>query len=299
MSRPLFFKAFLAVACLFAVTNPGPAQQFRPLDAVSKTLKPDRLLVYKTVGDRDLKLHIFEPEGHTASDCRSVFLIIHGGGWKGGDPWRCYPFADYFRKQGMLAITIDYRLIGRSDNATVFDCVRDGKSAVRFIRQHAAELGADSQRIVVSGCSAGGHIAAGTALFEDVHEPHEDSSVSSQPNAMVLYYPVIDTSAAGYGQQKIGDHWQQLSPLHHVRTKLPPTILFHGTGDTVTPYVGAVAFHEKMTAADNNCELISHPDGGHGYLIFDVELFQAAMQRTQQFLLKHKLMTAPSNSEAP
>ena len=259
-------------------------QPERPLDPIAAVLQPTRTLTYKQIDDIDLKMHVFEPVGHLASDRRSVFLIIHGGGWAGGNPRRCYPFADYFCDRGMVAISIEYRLLKRSGTPTVFDCVKDGRSAVRYLRQHAGALGIDPQRIVVAGCSAGGHVAAGTALFSGVDERSDDAAISPVPNALVLYYPVIDTSSEGYGQKKIGKAWQQISPVHHVHPNLPPTIVFHGTADTVTPYAGAVLFRDRMLQAGNRCELVSHTDGAHGYLIFDMGLFRQAVARTQQFV---------------
>lgn len=282
----------VVVSVALSVVSTGLAQRERPLDPISKQLQPTKLITYNTAADRDLKLHVFNPEGHLATDRRSAFVIIHGGGWTGGFPWRCYPFADYFREKGMVAITIDYRLLRKPIGTTVFDCVRDGRSAIRYIRRHADQLGIDPEKIVVSGCSAGGHVAAATALFDDVDDPADDVRVSCRPNAMVLYYPVIDTSVDGYGQKKIGETWQQLSPVHHVRPNLPPTIVFHGTGDRVTPYAGAESFHKKMQAAGNICELVSHADGGHGYLIFERPLFDEAMERTEAFLTSHKFLPA-------
>ncbi|MEO2014737.1 MAG: alpha/beta hydrolase, partial [Fuerstiella sp.] len=116
-------------------------QPERPLDPIAAGLQPTRAVTYKQVDDIDLKMHVFEPEGHMASDRRSVFLIIHGGGWAGGDARRGYPFADYFRERGMVAISIEYRLLQRSGTPTVFECVKDGRSAVRYLRQHSGKLG--------------------------------------------------------------------------------------------------------------------------------------------------------------
>ena len=283
----------LCVLMLYGV-SPLLAQQARPLDPIADQLQPDRTLVYKRIGHRELKLHVFEPKEHRSEDCRSVYLIVHGGGWSGGSARRCYPFADYFRNQGMLAISMEYRLLDKPAGTTVFDCVRDGRSAVRYVRQHADELGIDPQKIFIAGCSAGGHVAAGTALFDGVDEASDATHVSCVPNAMVLYYPVIDTSSEGYGQEKIGDLWKQLSPRHRVKARLPPAIIFHGTVDQVTPYAGAISFHEQMLAAGNRCELVSQEGGNHGYLIFDLAVFNAAMERTSDFLLR----TVP-NAQAP
>lgn len=280
----------LAVVLTGAIASTAAAQLKRVIDPIAAKLEPTRVVIYKTVGDRELKLHVFEPEGHQSSDSRPVFLVIHGGGWTGGTPRQFYPLADRFRKLGMLGISLEYRLLNKQAGTTVFDCVKDGRSAVRYLRQHAGELGIDPQRIAVAGGSAGGHVAVGTALFDSVDEAGEDTSVSCRPDALVLYYPVIDTSADGYGQKKIGDRWKELSPVEHVRPGLPPTIVFQGTGDTVTPYRGAVEFWNRMQSDGNKCELITQQGGRHGYMIFDMELYEREMNRTEQFLREVKLL---------
>jgi acetyl esterase/lipase len=135
----------------------------------------------------------------------------------------------------MVGISVEYRLYKAGTNVSVFECVKDVRSALRYVRAHSTELGIDPQKIVVSGASAGGHLAVATALFA-FDEAGEDTSISCAPNALVLLSPVIDTSKEGYGNSKIGERWQELSPTHQVRSGMPPTIIFHGTGDATTPY---------------------------------------------------------------
>jgi acetyl esterase/lipase len=281
------------VLVVFSGTAVDGEEPARPLVPIAAKLEPTRQVVYKTVGKRELRLHIFEPKGYRPTDRRPVFLAIHGGGWVGGEPRKFYPFANFFARQGMLGVSLEYRLISRkagATNTTVFDCVRDGRSAVRYLRQHARAFGIDPARIVVAGGSAGAQVAAGTALFAKVNDATDDLKFSSTPNALVLFYPVIDTSAEGYGQKKIGDRWRELSPVHHVRAGVPPTLIFHGTADTVTPHAGAVRFQKNMRAAGNSCQLISYPGGLHGYLIFDLKLFDQAMHRTAKFLQQQKIL---------
>src|SRR5690606_23741342 len=103
------------------------------------------------------------------------------------------------------------------------------------------------------------HVAAGTALFDEINEESESKEASCIPNALLLLYPVIDTSKAGYGNAKIGERWEEISPVHQVHTNVPATLIFHGTGDTVTPFAGAEAFQAAMHKAGNRCELIAHP----------------------------------------
>lgn len=260
------------------------------LTAQAKKVRPTRAVVYKSIEERALRLHIFEPKGHQPRDRRPVFLAIHGGGWTGGNAQSFYPFAAHFAERGMLGISLEYRLRNAKDGTTVFDCVRDVRSAVRWIRSNADSLGIDPERIVAMGGSAGGHLAVSAALFDDINETGEDTSVSSRPDALILMYPVIDTSAQGYGQSKIGDRWQELSPLHNVRGDLPPALIFHGTADSVTPYPGAKSFHDGSIAAGNTSTLITHPGGRHGYIIFSRAEFDRALLQMSEFLTTQRLL---------
>ncbi|WP_208300456.1 alpha/beta hydrolase [Prosthecobacter fusiformis] len=295
----LLFIAAIAVSPALAqtpapLTPPAkPAKKPDALDQLAAKITATRTLVYKKAGDRELLLHILEPAGHKPTDTRACFITIHGGGWTGGNPQRMMPFADHYARQGLVGISIQYRLNNAKAGVTVYDCVKDARSAVRYVRAHAKELGIDPQKIIVSGGSAGGHLAAATALFDTVNEEGEDLSISTTPNALVLLFPVIDCSKEGYGQAKIGATWQELSPVHHVRAGLPPTITFHGTGDTVTPFIGAKNFHEAMLKAGNKSELVINEGGGHGYLMRDRALLDDTLARSDAFLAGLGLIAQP------
>jgi acetyl esterase len=287
--KKLFPESYcLSFILLFGLSHTLFAQSMntsqRPLDAIADQMEPTQKVVYKTVDNRSLNLHIFNPEGHQATDTRAVFITFHGGGWVNRDARYFYPFVDHFAKKGMVGISVGYRLHDKDAGISVFDCVKDARSAVRYVRQHADELGIDPNKIIASGGSAGAHLAAGSALFDDVNESTDDLSISTTPDVLVLYYPVIDTSVDGYGNEKTGERWKELSPVDHVRKGLPPTLVLHGTGDTVTPYAGAKRFEEKMLEAGNECQLITHEGGRHGYFIFDLNLFDEAMKQTETFL---------------
>ncbi|BCM93761.1 acetylxylan esterase [Abditibacteriota bacterium] len=233
------------------------------------TTQPTRTVVYKTTtnaaGDKvDLVMNIFEPPGHKASDKTPAIVFFFGGGWNDGSPKSFFPHCAYFASRGLVAIAPDYRVKTRQQT-TPFQSVADAKSAMRFVRQNAPAWGIDPNRMAAAGSSAGGHVAACTAIIPGLDEKSEDGAVSSAPNALVLYNPVIDTSPAGYGNERLGDRWQEISPLQHVRPGLPPTIVFHGTADKVVPYANAVAFETAMKAAGNRCELVTIRGEGHGF----------------------------------
>ncbi|MDF1860391.1 MAG: CocE/NonD family hydrolase [Verrucomicrobiales bacterium] len=256
------------------------------LDEASRKIQPDEKRIYKKIDGRELEMHLFHPEGHDpARDRRPAFLFIHGGGWAGGEPLRFYSFARHFADLGMVTASIQYRLWDRSGKGnTVFDCVKDGRSAVRYLRENAAALGIDPDKIAISGGSAGGHVAVSAALFDEVNESTDNLEISCRPDLMVLLNPVIDTSDAGYGKVRIGERWKELSPVHHVKSGLPPTIIFHPTGDQVVPYLGSKQFHEASLKLGNESELVDYEGGWHGYFIFDLKLYDALISRTENFL---------------
>ncbi len=265
------------------VTNKRPEYV---LDQASQKIQPDEKRIYKEIDGRELEMHLFNPKDHNpATDRRPVFLFIHGGGWAGGEPLRFYSFAKHFADLGMVTASIQYRLWDRSGKGnTVFDCVKDGRSAVRYLRENAADLGIDPNKIAISGGSAGGHVAVSTALFDEVNEPTDNLDVSCRPDLMVLLNPVIDTSERGYGKERIGERWKELSPVHHVKPGLPPALIFHATGDQVVPYIGSKQFHELSLKSGNESELVDYEGGWHGYFIFDLNLYDAVISRTESYL---------------
>lgn len=151
-------------------------------------------------------------------------------------------------------------------NTPPFECVKDGKSAIRWIRKQSAELGVDPDRIVAAGGSAGGHVAACTGVIQGQEEAGEDPGTSSLPNAMILLNPVIDTTEMGYGISKVGPNREtEISPCHHVRKGISPTLITHGTADTTVPYENVVRFTKLMKDAGNRCWLVPFEKRGHGF----------------------------------
>jgi acetyl esterase/lipase len=282
------------MTCVVQALAQAQVKKPDPVDVLAAVLEPSRVVTYKTTPQKPLLLHVFEPKGFAKTDKRAAFVTIHGGGWRGGVPRRMYPFADYFAKLGMVGISVEYRLAAQKPvpgGLTPFDCVQDVKSAIRYLKTHAAEMGIDPEKIVVSGGSAGGHLAVATALFEAVNDPQDDLKVSTMPAAMVLLFPVIDISAEiGYGNALLGERWKEIDPNSHVRSGLPPTITFHGTGDTVTPFAGAEKFHQAMKAAGNESELVAHEGGKHGYLMFDRKVLDETLEKSAAFLRRHSFI---------
>ena len=244
-------------------------------------------IVYKTTPQDDLKLHVFQCD--TGSN-RPAIVFFFGGGWVGGSPQQFFPHCRHLAALGMVAIAAEYRVKNRHGTSP-FECVADGKSAVRYLRAHAEELGVNPRRIVAAGGSAGGHVAACTATLDAYDEENEDVSISAKPNALVLFNPVVDTTKLGYGANRFGDDPTVLSPVHHVTGALPPTIIFHGTVDTTVPIENVERFSREMRATGNDCMLIPFEGKKHGFFNYgrddDNRSYNETVAHMDEFLQQH------------
>lgn len=226
--------------------------------------KPSRKITYKTVGKVSLKLHFFEPTGHQPSDERPAIVFFFGGGWVGGTPSQFYPHCDHLASRGMVAVAAEYR-VRKQHGTTPAECVKDGKSAVRYFRSHAKQLGIDPKKIAAGGGSAGGHVAAATATVKGFDEKGEDTAVSCVPNALVLFNPVYDNGPEGYGHDRVKDYWREISPRHNIRKGVPPAIVFLGTKDKLIPVKTGEGFRDAMQAVGSRSELLLYKDQPHGF----------------------------------
>jgi len=191
-----------------------------------------KTFTFKTVGQRELKLYCHFPPGWKATDKRPVIVFFFGGGWKGGRVGQFEPQAEYLAGRGLVAARADYRVKSR-DGVTPDKCVEDARSAVRWIRKNAQLLGIDPERLISSGGSAGGHLAACTMIAESVDDEHDDLTISTVPQAMVLFNPVLDFTheqiiARLEGNQQLAP---KISPTLHLDKNSPPAVIFFGSDD--------------------------------------------------------------------
>jgi acetyl esterase/lipase len=246
---------------------------------------------YRTVGSTELKAWIIEPADKGAKP-RPAIVFFFGGGWTSGTPAQFEPQARHLADRGMVALLADYRVKSRQD-AKPADCVADAKACVRWVRANAARFGIDPGRIAVGGGSAGGHLAAATATLPGLDPATDDKTVSCRPDALVLFnpgtvmapFPGLELKGFGVGLDKarFGCEPTEISPLHHVRKGLPPTIIFHGKADTTVPYATVEKFTEVMKAAGNRCELVGFEGQGHGF--FNKAKYQETLEATDAFLV--------------
>lgn len=223
--------------------------------------------IFRKIGDTELRLHVVKPKEWTANQSRPCLVSFFGGGWVSGTPESSIRWAKWAAGLGMVGIAPDYRTRSRF-GSNPEDCVSDGRAAVTWIEAHAAELGIDPKKIVVLGGSAGGHVAAWTAIPAP-GPGKDDPPPPFQPIGMILLNPVTDTKEGGYGGPKRfgNDPARALacSVPDQMPDKMPPSIVFHATADTTVPYTNSVAFREKLVSHGSRCELITFEGLGHSY----------------------------------
>ena len=266
---------------LFAATTPG-----------LQSVKPDARWTYKKVDGKELKLDVFLPEGYEESEKdHPAYVVFHGGSWNAGEPNWHHPDCAYWSRRGMIAVSVDYRLRDRDQVEVPLTCVKDAKSAIRFLRGRAEQLKVDPDRIVVAGGSAGGQLAAATAVLEapSTDDPADDLSVSCRPDAVILFNPFFKCAPS-------------LSPPHHIRAGLPPMITFLGDQDPAISVDGLLDFHRSLKARGNASEYYVGKGGKHGFCNGrnpQNPFFYWSLELTDRFLIQHGLITGTPGKVRP
>ena len=222
--------------------------------------------VYKTVGARPLRLYVIKGEDGRPETRRPAIVFFHGGGWVNGEVGQLNEQSRYLAERGMVCVQVEYRLIEANTTEPPTVCIQDAKSAMRWVRANAGQLGVDPQKIAAGGAAAGGHLAAFASLVEGMDDPGDDLSVSPRGEALVLFNPVFDNGPdQGWGYERVGTRYREFSPADHVTPQAPPTIVFFGTHDHLVPMAVVERFKAKMDAAGVRCDVMLYPGQDHGF----------------------------------
>jgi acetyl esterase len=284
----------LVVLTILAMAVAAHAQTTRPrvraaTDESTRTSIPGaEMHVYRDTKPEPLRLFVFKPEGWTAADKRSTFVFFFGGGWSAGTPQRSAGWAKAAAKWGMVGIAPDYRTRGRFGTSAL-EAVSDGRAAIKWIQDHAAELGVDPARVVVGGSSAGGHLALWTAITKPPPGSKAEESPTTKPAALVLISGASNTAYERF-RNRMGAEPEAISPVHQLDAKMPPVVALHGQADTTVPLEHAVALRDKLIASGNECELTTAPQGGHTFTQQMPEWRTKAEDLVRAFLVKHALV---------
>jgi acetyl esterase/lipase len=231
-------------------------------------------ITYRRANGVELKIDVYQ--SRDADGPAPTFIYYHGGGWVGGSKeanvLRLIPYLE----QGWAAVNVQYRL-GNVSLAPA--AVEDSLCALRWVARNAEEYGFDTERLVVSGNSAGGHLALTTGMIPSEAGLDRQCLGNDTPEvaAIVNWYGITDVGDLlnGVNQKSYAVRWlgsmpnmvevaERVSPLKYVREDLPPIITIHGDADPVVPYDHAVQLHQGLNRAEVVNELITIPNGLHG-----------------------------------
>jgi len=250
--------------------------------------------IYKTRGLTRLKLYVYQQSHREFDKKLPAIIFFHGGGLTERHTDEFEPQGKYLVERGMVAVLATYTV--KRHGRTHFESIADVKSAIRWIREHADELGIDENRIAAGGGSAGGYLAACSALIKDFDEKNEDLSISSIPNALVLFnprliLPVIGGPPASKKDIRYlnGRAIEKISPFHNIYKGVPPTIIFQGTADKGVSIQEPQQFCEKMKNYGNTCEVVLYEGREHGFFHYfsgNNPDFLSTMENTVKFLSK-------------
>ncbi len=233
-------------------------------------------ITYLTVDNVPLKLDVYRPKTSPAKP-HPTLVFFHGGGWRGGSKesysLRVLPWLE----MGWTVVNVEYRLTGAAiAPASVEDC----RCAVRWVIVNAEKYDIDKNKIVVSGQSAGGHLALMTGMA--TNEPSFDKDCPGKDEikiaAIINWFGITDVADILDGKNKteFANKWigregaerlemaRKTSPLSYVRAGLPPVITIHGDADPLVPYSHAVRLKEALDKAGVPNELITISKGDHG-----------------------------------
>jgi acetyl esterase len=226
--------------------------------------KPDWIRTYKTVDGTELKAHGFTPKTIAAGTTGAGFAFFHPGGWNMGEPAWGYELCHHYAGLGMVAVSFQYRL-SSVGGTTPVDAISDARSAVRWMRKTSAHIGADGDRLLVMGISAGAHLALSTAMLAGPDDPADDTAISTVANALLLQSASADPASGSQFIELLQGKGnpEDYSPAHHIRPNLPPMCFIHGTADDIVSHDSVKEFVATMKKAGNACELHSFEGTDH------------------------------------
>ncbi|RIK55720.1 alpha/beta hydrolase [candidate division KSB1 bacterium] len=301
------FVALLAVCnSISAQTQGSHPDKWVDYVAVDYDMIPN--ITYATASNTELKLDLYLPKDR--SKPHPTLILFHGGGWVAGQKERNVFWLLPYLSMGWAAINVEYRM---APNSLAPAAVEDCRCALRWATYNAARYNLDASKFVLTGTSAGGHLALITGMLPaqnvfDRQCPTNDSTrwtKGTEPEtkvaAIVNWFGITDVADLidGPNAKHYAIEWfgsmsnrqelaRQVSPLSYARAGLPPVITIHGDQDNVVPYSHATQLHAALDKAGVPNQLVTIRGAGHGG--FNREMMVNSFAAIREFLRKQKVL---------
>ncbi|OGG03054.1 MAG: hypothetical protein A3F83_07035 [Candidatus Glassbacteria bacterium RIFCSPLOWO2_12_FULL_58_11] len=254
----------LLLSSVYSFAAAGPA------DSVIR--KPD--IPYSNLDSARTRLDLYLPAAPGIS--RPGVLLVHGGGWLGGDRSQWAALASFLAKMGFVCASAGYRL---SPEHSLEEIVADVRQAMDWFKSHAVEYGMDSRRVGAVGSSAGGHLVALLATIQPGDRLGDNDNrlqFDTRPAAMACYNPVLDfldepliwphQLLLFHGMpETLSEDYHKFSPARRVTGVEPPFLFLYGDRDILTPEQKSRAMLTRLAAYGTSVEVAFFHRMEHGF----------------------------------
>ncbi len=258
--------------------------------------------VYKESGGQPRRVEVYFPPNHQPGKSKTPGMILfHGGAWSGGKPTQFTRACEYFAGRGLVTATVQYRMLTKAEaqqlpagESKKRVCITDAKSAIRWFKSQASELGIDPERVITGGGSAGGHISVLATTNPGLDDPGDPKNVTTSVVAYVLFNPAFTAD------DKTDP---QVDALQHVTKSFAPAIVFFGTNDSAWKPGWDAVFARLKSLGNTAVDEQLAENQGHGF--FNKDPWQTlTLIAADRFLVRQGLLageptlTAPATGEA-
>lgn len=263
-----------------AAAYPGMHLVLPALAFVRRDIEVQRGVEFCTVDGTCLRLDVFRPR--EPGRLRPAIVQVHGGAWITGAKWaQGVPLLGQLASLGWVGFNVDYRL---SPRAAFPAHLVDVKRAIAWVREHAEEYGVDPSFVVVTGGSAGAHLAAlvGLTAGDPEYQPGFEAADTSVA-AVAAFYGIYDLTerrrplgrVVRWALERVvlkaryeddPDTFVRASPIERVGPDAPPFFVVHGGADSVIPVIGARSFVERLREVSRSPVVyLEIPGAGHAF----------------------------------
>jgi acetyl esterase/lipase len=291
--KPTF--ALLTALLLASISTLAAAAEKPAADGPDKA-PAGKTYTYKQSAGKPREMEIYLPPNHAPAKSKVPGLILfHGGGWSGGTLEQFRAACAYFAGRGLVCATAEYQMLGKGQQTKLSEgeskkrvCITDAKSAIRWFKQHAGELGIDPDRIITGGGSAGGHVSALATMNPGLNDPADPKDIDTRVVAYLWFNPAFSPD---------DDKDSEVDVLRHLQAELPPAIVFFGDRDQWKN--GWDTAHAKWKSLGNQTiDLQIAPGQSHGF--FNKEPWRTVtLIAADRFLVKQGLLTGEPTLQAP